>query len=177
EGLLGKRLIELLNGAALQAQWFQLGDVVARLAQEGDSRCVATIESLMRRPDAQARKEVVSGLAAAGGPIAAPLLGELVRDANPDVAIAAARELAKGGLPGAGAAISARLSQLDVDNADFELARELIEALARTPDAAAGETLAKLASRRSLIKRGHFTDVQVAVTAALRLRAREPVPR
>ena len=177
EGLLGKRLIELLNGAALQAQWFQLGDVVARLAQEGDSRCAATIESLMRRPDAQARKEVVSGLAAAGGPIAAPLLGELVRDANPDVAIAAARELAKGGLPGAGAAISARLSQLDVDNADFELARELIEALARTPDAAAGETLAKLASRRSLIKRGHFTDVQVAVTAALQLRAREPVPR
>jgi len=119
----------------------------------------------------------VTGLVAAGGPLEGRLLGELVRDPSPDVAVAAARALAKSGAPGAGEAISARLFELDYDNADFELARELIGALARTRDSAAQEALAKLGSRRALIKRGHFNDIQAAVAAAQQLRAREAVGR
>ena len=175
EKLLGKRMIEQLNSAALHAEWFQLNPIVTRLAQEGDSRCAATIEALMRRPDPQARKEIVAGLAAAGGPLAQRLLGELVADSHSDVAVAAARALAKSGQRGSGDPIAARIAQLDLDNADFELGRELIGALARTPDRSADELLGKLASRRSLMKRGRFNDVQQVVAAALQVRAREGV--
>jgi hypothetical protein len=173
EDLIGKRMIELLNGVAPQAQWFQLCDVVAVLAREGDARSVATIETLMRRPEAPARKEIIAGLAAAGSPAAGRLLAELVNDPNEEVAVEAARALSRSRVPNAGEVIAARLMALDYDNVDFELGRELIGALARTPDPVAEETLAKLATRRAIIKRGHFNDIQACVTAAQQLRARE----
>jgi hypothetical protein len=175
ERMIGKRIIEPLNTAVLQAQWFQLAPVVTRLALEGDSRSGATIEALMRRPDPAARKEIVNGLTAAGGPLAQRLLGELVSDSHAEVAVAAARSLAKSGLSGSGDPIAARLAQLDYDNADFELARDLIAALARTPDRSADELLGKIGSRRALIKRGHFNDVQAAVAAALQMRSSQAV--
>ncbi|MDR3685601.1 MAG: hypothetical protein P4L93_01400 [Coriobacteriia bacterium] len=177
EGLLGKRMIEPLNAVAFQAQWFQLCDIVARLAAEGDARSTATVEALMRRPEAPARKEIVSGLTTAGGPTAGRLLAEMVRDPNEEVALAAAQGLAKARIAGAGSVISARLSELDIDHADYELAREFIGVLARIPDPAAAETLDRLASRRAIIKRGHFNDIQAAVAAAQQLRAREAVSR
>jgi hypothetical protein len=64
-----------------------------------------------------------------------------------------------------------------MDNNDFELARELIAALARTPDRTADDVLGKIASRRALIKRGRFQDVQAAVHAALQMRSREVARR
>jgi HEAT repeat protein len=155
----------------MRAEWFQIGPIVARLAAEGSPSCVATVEALMRKPDPGVRKEVVAGLAQVPGPVADRLLPELVKDENADVAIAAARVLAKGATPGAGAFIAARLSQLDIDNSDYELARELIFALSICPDQAAGAALTKLNSRRSLMKRGHFNDIQQAVGAALQARA------
>jgi hypothetical protein len=170
ERFLGKRAIDLLQTAVLEAQWFQLAPVVSRLTVEGGPRSIATIEALLRRPDAQSRKEIVQGLASAGGPVAERLLCEIVRDPNPEVAVAAARELAKAKMPGGSVAIAARLGELDIDNADFELARELISALARTPGEAADATLKKLGSRRAIIKRGHFNDIQTAVAAALQAR-------
>jgi len=177
EKLFGRRIIEPLNTAALQAQWFQLAPVVTRLAQEGESRGAATIEALVRRPDWQSRKEIVTGLTAASGPIAQEILGALVADPNVDIALAAARSLAKSGLPGSGAPIAARISQLDLDNADFEFGRELIDALAHTPGQAADDLLSKLASRRAILKRGRFMEVQAAVNAAIQVRAREAVGR
>jgi hypothetical protein len=177
EHLFGKRMMEPLNVAALHAEWFQLAPVVTRLTVEGDSRCAATIEALCRRPDPQAQKEIITGLTTAGGPLAQRFLGELVSSPTPEVAIAAARALAKSGMPGSGAPIAARIQQLDYDGNDFELARELINALARTPDKVADELLDKLASRRSLMKRGRFNDVQAAVAAARQMRAREAVGR
>jgi ribosome-binding factor A len=177
EKLFGKRMMEPLNNAALQAEWFQLAPVVTRLTVEGDSRCAATIEALVRRHDAQGRKEIITGLNTAGGPLAQKILGEMVGDPTPEIAILAARSLAKSGMPGSGAPIAARIQQLDLDNSDFELGRELINALARTPDAIADELLNKLASRRSIMKRGRFNDVQAAVAAARQLRSREAVGR
>jgi hypothetical protein len=175
EKLLGKRMIDPLNNAALHAEWYQLRPIVSRLAVEGDSRSMATAEALMRRPDAQSRQEIVAGLAETGGPLAHKLLAELVRDSSNEVAVAAARALAKSRQPGSGDAIAARISQLDLDNADFELGRELIVALSRTPDRSADELLGKLAARRLLIKRGHFNDVQQIVAAALKARSQGAV--
>lgn len=175
EQLIGKRMIEPLHNAALRAEWHQLRPITARLASEGDSRSMATAEALMRRPDTQSRQEIVTGLAESGGPIAHKLLAELVRDSSNEVAIAAARALAKSRQPGSGDAIAARISQLDLDNADFDLGRELIVALSRTPDRSADELLGKLAARRSLMKRGRFNDVQQIVAAALKARAQGAV--
>jgi hypothetical protein len=177
EELLGRRVIDLLCASVMQAQWFQVGAVVARLAAEGSPSCVATIEALMRKPDPGVRKEVVAGLSQSPGPVADRLLPELVRDENADVTIAAARVLAKSPTPGAGAAIAARLGQLDVDNNDFELARELISTLSLCADPAAGDALKKLATRRSLMKRGHFNEITQAATAALQVRTREGAGR
>ncbi len=171
EQLLGRRVIDLLNAAAHSAQWFQLGPVVTRLAADGGPHSVATIEALMRRPDEQSRREVATALAAAGGPIATKLLPAALRDSSPEVAIVAARAIARSGAPGSAALLASRIAEIDIDNADYLLGKELIGALARTPDPAADEALAKLASRRAIIKRGHFADVQTLVAQAQQLRA------
>jgi hypothetical protein len=106
------------------------------------------------------------------GPLADRLLCSAIKDPSPEVAIVAARAAAKCGRPGVAAAIASRLAQLDVDNADFTLASELIASLARLPEPAAHEALSKLADRRALIKRNHFVDVQNLVNQALAFRAR-----
>ena len=170
--LLGKRLVDLLYALAPQAQWFQLGPIVERLAAEGSPRSLQTIEALLSRPEEQARREVVNALASANDPALLPLLGSALRDSSEEIAALAARALAKSGLPGSATLLGARLAELDVDNADFTLARELIGALARTPDPAADEALNRLASRRALIKRGHFAEVQQLVAQAVTVRQR-----
>ncbi len=171
EQLLGRRSIDLLNQVAPQAQWFQLGPVAARLAAEGDTRSAATLDTLMRRPDEQSRREVVSGVASAGGPLAPRILAAALRDPSAEVAIVSVRAISRSGISGSAALIAARLSELDVDNADFPLAREMIGALARIPEPAADEALAKLAGRRALMKRGHFGEVQDLVRQAQQIRA------
>jgi hypothetical protein len=170
--LLGKRLIDLLYGLVNTAQWFQLGPIVERLIADGSPRSLATVESLLTRPEEQARREVVNTLAGLGNPAVTPLLGAALRDPAEEVAAAAARGLAKGGVPGSAALIGARLGEIDMDNADFGLARELIGALARSPEPAADEALNRIASRRALIKRGHFADVQQLVAQAITVRQR-----
>lgn len=171
EELLGRRVIDLLNAVAPTVQWYQLGPVVERLAREGDSRSMATVETLMRRPDEQSRREVATALAAASGPAAGPLLAQALRDSSTEVAIIAARAIAKSGTPGSAARLGSRLDEIDVDNADFLFGRELIAALARMSDPGADAVLAKVASRRALIKRGHFAEVQALVAQAQQARA------
>ena len=173
EELLGRRLVDLLNGLAPSAQWFQLGPIVERLAAEGDPRSLTTIGTLLTRPEEQARREVLAALAArAHVPTTLPLLGSALRDPSEEIATLAARAIARSGVSGAGVLLAARLAELDVDNADFTLARELIGALARTPDSAAGDALERLAGRRALIKRGRFAEVQKLAAQAIELRKR-----
>lgn len=177
ERLLGRRLIDLLHTAAGSAQWFQLTPIVTRLADAGDPRSIATIEALLARPDEQSRREVATGLAGLGTPAAVRLLGQTLRDPSPEVAMVAARAISKSGVPGSATLLAGRLSELDVDTGDFLLARELIAGLARTPEPAAAAALAKLGSRRALIKRGHFTEIQQLVAQAQAVRARDGVAK
>jgi hypothetical protein len=80
------------------------------------------------------------------------------------------RAIGRVSAPGCAAALEIRLSELDVDGRDFPLAREIIGALARTPDTSAAEALGRLSSRRSLFKRGHFAEVQELARQALTAR-------
>lgn len=168
--LLGRRLLDLLVGIAPSAQWYQLAAIVEPLAREGDPRSMQAVEALLRRTDEQSRREVAAGLAAAGSAASARLLGQLVRDPSAEVAIVAVKALARHGVPGAAGILGQRLGELDVDGKDFAIAREIIGALARVADPAADSVLAGLASRKALIKRGHFAEVQELVRQAIQLR-------
>ena len=124
----------------------------------------------MERPDEQSRREVVGALASVGGPLANRLLASALRDPRPETVTVAARAIARSGEPGSAALLAARLDELDIDRADYALAKELLGALARTPGSEADEVLAKLGSRRAFIKRGHFADIQALVAEAQRAR-------
>ena len=173
EKLLGMRLIDLLNILAPTAQWFQMAPIADRLAAQADARSIATIGAMLMRPEEQTRKDVIAALAAhATSPAILPLLGSSLRDPSEEIATLAARMIARSGAPGSAVLLGTRLAELDVDNADFALARELIGALARTPEPAADEILENLSKRRALIKRGHFAEIQKLAEQAMAVRRR-----
>lgn len=167
EQLLGRRIVDLLAQLATSAQWYQLGPIAARLARENDPRSRQVVEGLLRHPDPSARREVLAGLASAAAPLSLELLGLGVRDENPEVAAVAARGIARLGGVGSASLLGARIAEIDLDNTDYSLGRELIAALARVSDPAADEQLEKLANRKALIKRGHFAEVQDLVRQAI----------
>jgi HEAT repeat protein len=177
EQLVGRRIVDLLGELAGSAQWFEVRPMVARLAREGDTRSMQAVEAMMRRADEQSRREVAGGLADAGSPAAMRLLGMAIKDPNTEVAVVAARAVARSGQPGATALLVGRLGELDIDGNDFILAREFIAALARVPESAAEEFLKKLAGRRALIKRGHFAEIQDLVARALEHRTKGGIGR
>jgi hypothetical protein len=168
EHIVGRRLIDMLAAAAPRAQWFQIAPLVARLVVANDPRSQAAVES----SDDASRREVATGLAAAGGPAALRHLGTLAHDPSPEVALTAIRLVGRSTTPGAAAILKARLDELDVDGKDFSLVREIIGALARTPDSAADGVLGQLASRRAFIKRGHFAEVTDLAKQALAQRGK-----
>jgi hypothetical protein len=167
ERVVGRRLVDMLAAAAPRAQWFQIAPLVTRLAGESDTRSQQAIESLLRRQDDASRREIANGLAAAGGAASLKHLSTLARDVSPEVSLSAIRLIGRSTVPGAAEVLRSRLDELDVDGKDFTIARELIGALARTPDTAADEVLKQLATRRALIKRGHFTEVTDLAKQAL----------
>jgi hypothetical protein len=171
ERIVGRRIVDMLSSAAARVQWFQVAPLVARLAREADARALQAIEALSHRTDAQSRREVAAGLAAAGGPTAQRALAPLLRDASAEVAVAAVRAAGKSDAPGTAKMLGSRLDELDLDGKDFDLGREIIGALSRTTDPSATAILEQLSRRRALIKRGHFTEVQDLVRQALSQRA------
>lgn len=170
--VVGRRMVDLLAAAAPRAQWFQVAPLVAFLARESDSRSVAAIESIARRGDEQSRRETASGLATAGGPAAVRILRQLLADSSVEVAMIAGRGLAKLDTPGATLALAEALTSLEIDGRDFPLAREIVLALAKSPDPAAQPVLEKLAARRAFIKRGHFAEINDLAGQALMSRAK-----
>ena len=131
---------------------------------------MSALEDVVNRPDEQSRREAAQGLAAAGGDGPLRLLATLTEDSSMEVAVATVRAMAKYDTPGAANVLSTRLDSLDVDGKDFALAREIIGALARVSDPQAEEALKRISSRRALIKRGHYAEIQDLAKQALALR-------
>lgn len=172
EGIVGRRIVDMLAGAASRVQWFQVAPLVARLAREPDSRAAQAIGTLAHRSDEQTRREVALGLSTVASPAALSTLTALLSDPAQEVAVAAARAIAKSNAPGSAAALGGRLETLDVDGKDFAFGREIIAALARASDPGATAVLQKLADRKALIKRGHFAEVRGLAQQALAERAK-----
>ena len=170
EQLLGRRIIDILNAEAPYVPWYQLGPVVARLAREGDARSMQTIASLLQRPDEQSRREVITALAASPNPASLSIIARGLRDLSPEVSLIAARALGRSGQAAAAVPLANRLAEIDGDSADFLLGKEIITALARTPGPQAEEALRRLASKRSLVKRGRIGELQELAKHALGLR-------
>lgn len=167
ELILGRRIDDLLPAVAATAQWFQVATLARRFASAGDPRSMMAAERLASRSDEQSRREVARGLGQSGSPAVVPLLARLLADQSLEVAVAAAHGLVESGASGASHILAERLRALDVDGKDFPLAREVIRALGRIGDGEARDALSELAHRRSLLKRGHFVEVQELALKAL----------
>lgn len=170
EDILGRRVIDLLAAQLPHAQWFQIAPVIARLVSETDPRAQQAVMAAAQRTDEQSRREVAAGLAQGSSPWSARMLAELTTDSSTEVAIAAVRALGKTSAPGVAGHLGLRLERLDIDNKDFLLCREMIEALARTVDPDADRVLERLAGRKAIIKRGHFAEVQDLARQAISAR-------
>lgn len=172
EQLLGRRLVGLLVALAPDVQWFQAGTVALRLSQETDLHSRDALISLSRRPDERSRQEVAKALAGSPAALAVSVLAEMVGDASLEVAVTAARSLGHTTALGAAGALERSFAALDAVGKDFPLAREILSALARTPDAEATGVLERISNQRMLIKRGHFAEIQNLARQAIASRGK-----
>ncbi len=172
EKLMGGRLVGLLVALAPDVQWFQAGAVALRLSQEADLHSRNALVSLARRPDERSRMEVAKALADSTAALAVSVLAEMVGDSTLEVAVTAARSLGHTPAPGAAAALERAFTALDAVGKDFPLAREILGALARTPDAEAAQVLERIGGQRMLIKRGHFAEIQDLARQAIASRGK-----
>lgn len=170
EDLIGRRLIDLLVAVIPEVQWFQVGPVAHRLAADADARAQSALSALADRPDERSRQEVAKALSEVPTASAVGVLARLASDPVAEVAVLAVRSLGAQRAPGAARALGGAFDGIDADNKDFPLAREIIGALARTPDAGADEVLKRIAGRKALIKRGHFAEIHDLARKALETR-------
>lgn len=170
--LLGRRIVGLLVALTPEVQWFQAGAVALRLSHETDLHSRDALVALARRPDERSRQEVAKALAESASALGVTVLGELLKDPALEVAVTAARSLGRSPGLGTAALLERSFDALDWSGKDFPLAREILGALARTPDADAGRVLEKIAGQRTLIKRGHFAEVQDLAHQALAVRSK-----
>lgn len=172
EALLGRRLVDILAAAGPELAWHQTGRVAARLVSEPDQRAQQTVSALAHRPDQRSRQEVARGLGASPSAQALHLLAELSRDPAVEVAVGAVRSLGRTSALGAASALERVYESIDALGKDFALAREVLGALARTPDPGATSVLERIAGQRALIKRGHFVEIQSLAQQALASRSK-----
>lgn len=172
EQLLGRRLVGLLASLTPEVQWFQAGAVALRLSQESDPHSRDALVSLSRRPDERSRQEVAKALGDSPAALAVSVLAEMVNDTTLEVAVTAARALGHTSGPGAASALERSFNALDALGKDFPVAREILGALARTPDAEASQVLERIGGQRMLIKRGHFAEIQDLARQAIASRGK-----
>ncbi len=171
ERVLGRRLLDVAAHLVATIPWNHAGPLAQWLAASDDPRATFVLDRLAAHSEARTRQEVARALGDARLAHWCPCLERLVRDESPDVALTAIRALGRSLAPGAVGVLSARFEELDCDGKDFPVCREIIGALARSPDPEADRVLERIASRRALIKRGHFAEVVEAAREALRVRA------
>lgn len=167
ELLVGRRMDDLLAEVAPQVKAPQIASLVRRLAASSSPRAAQALNGIVTRPDARSRQEAAKGLMR-GQMTAVRHLQTLLKDADIEVAIMAARALGTTGLAPAAAALTHHLEGLNVDGKDFPLARETMQALGRIPDEKGRDALTRLAERKALFKTGHFADVQRVAKEALK---------
>lgn len=165
--LLGRRMVGLLVSLVGDVQWFQAGPVALRLSHETDLHSRDALVSLARRPDERSRQEVAKALGGSSSALGVSVLAELLKDPALEVAVTAARALGHSPGLGTASALERHFDALDWTGKDYPLAREILGALARTPDTDAARVLEKIAGQRALIKRGHFAEVQDLARQAL----------
>jgi hypothetical protein len=115
---------------------------------------------------------VARGLGASPAAAAIGTLAELATDSALEVAVTAVHALGRTTSIGAASVLGRVFDRIDSLGKDFPLAREVLGALARTPDEGARDVLERIAGQRALIKRGHFTEVQGLARQALAARAK-----
>lgn len=157
--LLGGRFTDCLAAAAAHAPAAQVATLVKTLAASGDARAATAVDNLTRAADSAIRKEAAKGLAG-GGSLGTRYLRTLLGDRDATVAMAAARALGATPSPHTASVLLQRLEELDIDGDDFELGAEVLRSLAKVGGRDAVLTLKRLARRKALIKRGHFSQVQ-----------------
>jgi HEAT repeat protein len=171
ESILGRRMVDALAAAVPHVGAGQLGLLVRRLVAYGDPVALQAVHDALRRPEELARAQAAEAMAGTTNPMGVRHLATLLKDPSERVVVAAARSLARTPVPGSASALAGCVEQLDVDNKDFGLARELIGCLAQMSDPAAEQALKRLRDRKALIKRGHFADVQRLAGEALAAQA------
>ncbi|MDO8847001.1 MAG: hypothetical protein Q7W51_01245 [Coriobacteriia bacterium] len=170
ERLLGRRLVGLLVNLAPEVPWFQAGAVALHLSKETDLHSRDALIALARRPDERSRQEVAKALAASSAALGVSILAELIKDPALEVSVTAVRSLGHSPGLGTATALERGFDALDWTGKDFALAREILGALARTPDSDAVRVLEKVTGQRTLIKRGHFAEIQDLARQALAAR-------
>jgi HEAT repeat protein len=89
---------------------------------------------------------------------------------SPDVSLIAARALGRSGQPAAAVPLANRLAEIDGDPSEFLLGKEIIAALARIPGQQSDEALQRLATKRSLMRRGRTAELQEFAKHAIQVR-------
>ena len=167
EQLVGRRMLDELCRTAATVKPGGVAAVARRLAAAAsEPRCATALELLAARPDAASRRELAAAISRVDTTAAVLLTEKLLGDRDPEVAIVAARGLGHNASDGASRVLASRLSHLDVDGRDFPVAREIVLSLARHHDPIAKAALERMASRRSLMKRGNYTAMQEVVRQA-----------
>jgi hypothetical protein len=171
QSLLGERRAETLAHQLPSTPWHLLGPATCRLARSGSTEGAQAIAMLMRRPDEQSRREVVNALADVDSVLTIKVLSHALYDPSVEVVLAAARGLGNSRTPGAAEAIATRLDHTDLDTEDFDIVVALIGSLSKLPGPIADDSLAKIASRRGLMKRARHGEIQDLVRRAREYRS------
>jgi hypothetical protein len=167
EALVGRRMLDELCRTAATVKPGGVAAVARRLAiAASEPRCATALELLATRPDSASRRELAAAISRVDTTTAVLLTEKLIGDRDSEVAMVAARGLGHNQGDGASRVLASRLSHLDPDGRDFQLAREIVLSLARHKDPISKAALERMAARRSLMKRGNFTAMQEIVRQA-----------
>lgn len=170
EQVLGRRLAELLAPSAATVDDNRAAKLAELFARDGGPRCTQALRQMAERPEDRVRLETARGMAAAGGPAMYATMPKLLADSSMNVAAFAARMLGHHQTPEAVAILVARLDEVEGDG-DLTLARDIISALAASPQPAVDAALERAASKGGRLRKGKYAEVRQLAADAIKGRA------
>jgi len=178
-----KQVIDIISGVAAQhvrslgrrvndPQWFVVRNIVSILGATRDPEALAFLPGPLRHADVRVRRETIRALANIRDRRSIELLAAALADTDPQNVQLAARHLGTLGAVDALDALAAVAAGDTRTVRDVPPRIEAVEAIGAIGGARAGDLLADIASRRSLLGAGRSREVRAAAEAALvRLRA------